>query len=358
MSDQYLGENLIFVISQPRSGSTLLQRVLAGHPDIESSAETWLMLHPVYAGRTSGIETEYGAEWAYLARNDFLEHYTDGPEVYDDAVRAFAKVLYGHALTRAGGKIFLDKTPRYIFIIEDLYRLFPRAKFIFLLRNPLAVLASELRSHVKGDWPMLSVFRPDLLLAPGKIIDGMALLGERAIVMRYEDFVSGPEKQLDEICRKLEISFHPDMLEYGDTPEARGFMRDRVGIEQHSRPTGDSLDKWRHMLTDPQELHFAQSYLITLGSETLTALGYSWDELMDEVRHAAERLPRNSRVFPWSIAIRPARTWSLREKLQVYFFKKVDEHGRLLGTLKGVAGVLVALLRWLRRAFSRAASPG
>ena len=44
MSDSYLGDNLIFIISQPRSGSTLLQRMLSGHADIKSAAETWLML--------------------------------------------------------------------------------------------------------------------------------------------------------------------------------------------------------------------------------------------------------------------------------------------------------------------------
>ena len=48
MADEYLGENLIFIISQPRSGSTLLQRMLSGNKDIKASAETWLMLHPLY----------------------------------------------------------------------------------------------------------------------------------------------------------------------------------------------------------------------------------------------------------------------------------------------------------------------
>ena len=41
-----LREDLIFVISQPRLGSTFLQRLLAGHPEVQTSAETWLMLHP------------------------------------------------------------------------------------------------------------------------------------------------------------------------------------------------------------------------------------------------------------------------------------------------------------------------
>ena len=60
----YLGENLVFIISQPKAGSTLLQRLLAGHPDIQTSAETWLMLHPVYGLRTRGVAADFNANWA------------------------------------------------------------------------------------------------------------------------------------------------------------------------------------------------------------------------------------------------------------------------------------------------------
>ena len=60
----YRGENLVFIISQPKAGSTLLQRIVAGHPDIQTSAETWLMLHPVYGLRKTGIQANYNANWA------------------------------------------------------------------------------------------------------------------------------------------------------------------------------------------------------------------------------------------------------------------------------------------------------
>src|SRR5690349_16987156 len=133
----YLGKDLIFIISQPRSGSTLLQRVLAGHPDVHTSAETWLMLHPVYAKKRGGLEAEYNEQWAADAVAEFLAYYTEGPGVYDDAIREWARVLYGHALERSGKRFFVDKTPRYYYIVDDLVRLFPQAKFVFLLRNPM-----------------------------------------------------------------------------------------------------------------------------------------------------------------------------------------------------------------------------
>jgi hypothetical protein len=45
--------------------------------------------------------------------------------------------------TRAAGeaRYFLDKTPRYHYVVDDLFRVFPEAKTIFLWRNPLAIVA-------------------------------------------------------------------------------------------------------------------------------------------------------------------------------------------------------------------------
>lgn len=44
-----VGGNLGFLVSLPRSGSTLLQRIVSNHPDIHTVAEPWFMLHPLYA---------------------------------------------------------------------------------------------------------------------------------------------------------------------------------------------------------------------------------------------------------------------------------------------------------------------
>ena len=100
MDRNYQGENLIFIISQPRSGSTLLQRLLAGHPDIQTSAETWLLLHPVYAFKNAGIETEFDSKLAAQGVTEFLTNYSDGMEVYNDAIRQWANVIYSNVLNK------------------------------------------------------------------------------------------------------------------------------------------------------------------------------------------------------------------------------------------------------------------
>ena len=67
------GQNLIFLISQPRAGSTMTQRILGSHPDICTVSEPWLMLHPLYAMRPQGYEAEYHAWEARVALKNFFE---------------------------------------------------------------------------------------------------------------------------------------------------------------------------------------------------------------------------------------------------------------------------------------------
>jgi hypothetical protein len=164
MAQGFLGDCLIFIISQRRAGSTLLQRVLAGHPLVQTSAEPWLLLHPVNALREKGIQTECGHDGTYVGLGDFLAHYADGKATYLDAVRAMAQVLYDRALQGTGSTCFLDKTPRYCLIISEHRDLFPEAAFIFLLRYPLAVFCSAMSVWPQDQyWPHLAS-RFDLIL--------------------------------------------------------------------------------------------------------------------------------------------------------------------------------------------------
>lgn len=348
MKTAYLGEDLIFVISQPRSGSTLLQRVLSGHPEIQTSAETWLMLHPVYAMRPRSISAEYGAKNATTGVRDFLSYYTSGPQVYDDAIRAFAATLYGNALACSGKRYFLDKTPRYFFIIPDLQRLFPKARFVFLLRNPLAVLSSLLKTYVKEDWPALSFFRHDLLRAPSLIKAGIDMLGEHAIVVRYEDFVSDPESQVARLCDRLGLAFEPAMLEYARTAPPKGRLNDPVGVHRHSRPTTGSLNKWKSLADSAQARHFAAAYLNALGEDLMLALDYPVDEMRGLFPQSeGETCPRQA--FPFGLALKPAGEWTFREWVRAERYFRIRKKGYPLGALSAWKRALFHGYRKLRQ---------
>ncbi|WP_339136371.1 MAG: sulfotransferase [Candidatus Electrothrix sp. GW3-4] len=327
---EYLGENLIFLISQPRAGSTLLQTLCSNHPHIATSAEPWLMLHLVYALKAEGISAEYDAKHAHNALVDFLALSADGEKTYYSGIRAMVHVLYGKAIEKSQKKFFLDKTPRYYSIIPELYEIFPRAKFIFLVRNPLSVLSSILFSWAHGYWPQLAKNREDLITAPEKILDGIKLLGDDAIVVRYEELVSHPESELKRLCKQIGIEYDSSMASYMHMDKAAGRMGDSVGIVQHNKPCPTNQAKWMRLLENKQTLHFTQAYLTELGEKTVSGLGYSYGELAAQVGLTS---PCVGSFLPWKVAIKrkKEKTW-FEKKYTDYIMKmqKTPPRGKLL----------------------------
>lgn len=318
---ELLEENLILLISQPRAGSTLLQRILAGHPDVHTTAEPWLMLHPAYALRNEGHEAEYNARIAYRALQDFLSTLEGGREHYFRALQRMALHLYRTACEQAGKTHFLDKTPRYYSILPELARIFPEARFVILLRNPLAVLASILNTWVKGDWTQLSRFYRDLMDAPALLLEGIQLLDDRATVIHYEDLVVDPVTQVAALCTRLGLEFYPEMLDYGQNAAPPGLLGDRAGVQRHTRPSTASLERWLDLGRKGQTRRFALEYLEALGSYLLAGLGYDHTEL--EATLLAVPCTQRGPTVSWERATAPST--SFWDKLYLIAIESVQQ---------------------------------
>lgn len=295
--DDFSSANLIFLISQPRSGSTLLQRVLAGHPSIHTTAEPWLMLHPIYALRSEGYQAEYNAQLAQEALVDFYSALDGGENIYLEAIRRMSLYLYETACRQAGKQLFLDKTPRYYLIVPELVRLFPQARFILLLRNPLAVLESLLRRHVQGYWPILVHYRNDLLVAPRLLNAASKQVDAQVTVVRYEELVEDPQARVTRLCSWLNLNYNPAMLNYGQRNQPVGNMGDTESVQHYAAPTKARLAQWRHLGREPQTRHFAEQYLHALGHNLLADLGYDYATLQAQL--LAEPCGRGEVTVTW-----------------------------------------------------------
>jgi tetratricopeptide (TPR) repeat protein len=285
LNKEWIGENLIFLVSQPRSGSTLLQRIIMGHPEVHSIAEPWIMLHPLYALKKEGIITEYDSLLARQGLEDFLTQIPKGEELYIKALRNFGSVLYNDIITLSGKKYFLDKTPRYYNIIPELYRVFTNAKFIFLFRNPLAIMSSVLTSWCGNKLEILkkSLNYNDLTKGPKYLVEGAKLLGKNGIVVHYEDLVEHPKKVIQDICAKIGLAFHEKMLEYGQNLSPKGRFGDTIRINDHSKAVTDYVEKWIENLNEPKLIDFANEYLSSLGPSLISAMGYSYQEIKEKL---------------------------------------------------------------------------
>ena len=280
----------IFLLSLPRSGSTLAQRVLAAHPEVETAAEPWVFLPHAYALRERGIVAEYTHVLAARAVRDFVSAFPNGEDDYYAELRAFVLALYANA-SHGEPRYFLDKTPRYHFVLPELFRTFPDAKVVFLWRNPLAVVASIVRTWTKGKWNV-DRWRGDLR-GIGDLVDGYREHASTTLAVRFEDLVSNPEGTWPTVFDYLELEFDPALLEGFADVRLAGRMGDPTGVDRYRELSTEPLGKWKGTLGHPVRKRWCREYLEWIGPERLTVMGYDQAELLD----ALERLPSTPRML-------------------------------------------------------------
>jgi hypothetical protein len=279
------GENLVFLISQPRAGSTLLQTILGNHPEIHTLPEPCIALPALYTDYNRKIvkgeyKAEYDVWWAADGIRDFVKNLPNKDEDYFEGMRRMFVYLYGQAMHGTGKRYFLDKGPRYYHILPELQRVFPKAVFIFLMRNPLAVLNSAM-SVCNDKKASMGLFKHDLLVAPRKMLEGMKSFGDRCIIIKYEDLLTNPDNEIGRICLELDIKFDPTMAQYKFKEEHKNSFGYCLQPERykHGRPDVENVDRWAADLEDPQRWRMMNDYLNYLGKGTVEAMGYSFEQL-------------------------------------------------------------------------------
>ncbi len=274
-------DQLIFMISLPRSGSTLLQKILGGHSDIYTRSEPWLMLHPLYALKTEGIQTRYNAELAVAGVQNFLQELpAEDENYYSSRIRDCYLSLYAPYLNASGKERFLDKTPRYYEIFDELQKTFPRAKFIILYRNPLAVFASILETWVKGNYEKLKNYQGDLYTGV-EFLQRDFTAYTNTHVVRYEDLLLNPEDETEALFDFLLLPNQPDCIDYGRHKGERWMYGDPETVYEKNRPDSQHIDAWHKQLLIPEHRKLLLDYLQSLGRLGFEQLGYSFDTAMN-----------------------------------------------------------------------------
>ena len=283
----------IFVLSLPRSGSTLVQRVLASHDEIATTPEPWFLLPQVYALRERGIVAEYVQVSSVRAIREFADGLPNGLDDYRAEVRELALRLYDRAAS-GEGRYFLDKTPRYHLIIDDLFELFPEAQFIFLWRNPLAVAASIVETWAKGRWAVQR-WHVDLYGGVENLVEGYRAHSEHALAVRFEDLVSSsPLDTWSRVFAHLDLGFDEALLvDFADL-KLTARMGDPTGQERYRTLDVEPIQKWRTTLATPVRKRWSRGYLEWIGRDRLSIMGYDLDDLLSELDTVPTELRRSA----------------------------------------------------------------
>ena len=283
-------DRLVFLIGSPRSGSTLLSRVLGAHSAIFAPEEPHLITPLAHLGYYDAVEeAPYDPVITRTAARALVADLPGGEAEYLDALRAYADRIYGGLFQNAGeARLLLDKTPAYALSLDFLARLYPQAKFIVLTRHPVAVWSSYVDSFFDGDDAVAHDHNPLL----ERYVPAIArFLREEKVPfhrVQYENLVQEPEENARSICEFLGIDFEPGMVDYGSAPNAKGEstrgLGDPTTVAQQSRPTTDSLSKWAKTATGKSErVALYQEIIARLADEDLETWGFSRAEIVREL---------------------------------------------------------------------------
>lgn len=269
----------IFLFSISRSGSTLVQRIIAAHDGVATVSEPWLLLPHAYTLRQQGVDAEYVHPLLVTAIEDFCEKLPRGSDDYLAELREFALRLYEKAAGE-GAEYFLDKTPPYCLIADEIMRLFPEGKFVFLWRNPLSVIASLIETW--GPWRP-TFMSSDLFTGLPRLVAAYAAQCERVHAAKFEDLSGGDENEWRALMAYLGIEFDPDALVDFAAVELNGRMGDPTGRKKYSALSSEPQEKWKTALANPVRREWCRRYLRFLGPDRLAVMGYDHDQLIREL---------------------------------------------------------------------------
>jgi hypothetical protein len=270
----------LFIFSPMRAGSTLVQRVLAADPAISTASEPWILLPLVYSLREDGARAEYWHQQAAQAIADFCRQLPAGEPDYWQGVHDLALELYTKA-SADGATYFLDKTPHYHFIAPEIMRLFPEGKFVFLWRNPLAVLASYIENFRGGRWQP-HYARADIVGGLDRLVDAWEAHAPTACAVRFEDLVSG-DAEWRRLFAYLELPFDPDVLSRFAEVDLEGRYGDPTGTQTYRGVSREPVDKWTRTINGLVREAWCRRYLRRIGAHRLGVMGYEADGLLQQL---------------------------------------------------------------------------
>ncbi len=217
--------SLFFLVGCSRSGTTLLQSLLATHPQILSFPETKFfhcLLPSPYERRryalnlasrrlTSRLEVFFRDE---LARPELIRRIPKIP-LMGYCTHKFIKILTDLAAEQ-NKNIILEKTPDHIYRIEYIEKFLPDAKFIHLVRNGADVVASLY--EVTHRYPQYWAGARDIDVCIQNWIQAIEISQKymncpNHTVIRYEKLIESPQKSLENICQFMGINFDQSMID-------------------------------------------------------------------------------------------------------------------------------------------------
>ena len=269
-----------FVVGTDRSGTTLLRLMLNEHPRLHIPRESWFvsdLMDVLPAGRPlSDAELRFACD--VIARHWRWRDWEIADARLRAAVCAPPRADLAGVVDRvfhlgagpAGKPRWGDKTPGYVEEVGRLHHLFPRARFLHIVRDGRDVCLSLRPLGWRGR-TTVDLARYWTESVQGAAAAGRALGPERYLELRYEDLVLETEASLRAVCRFLGEDFHERMLSFHERADREIAPWEKTLHAKLSRaPRASDVGRWRREMPRTERAVFE-----ALAGAALEQAGYA-----------------------------------------------------------------------------------
>jgi tetratricopeptide (TPR) repeat protein len=232
---------LAILCGHPRSGTTLLEQMLDGHPQIVSAEETHILHDEAYLPLSRGFNES----------NSLLEVLeAAAPSQLRQSRENYFRFTESFVQKSIGNKLLIDKNPALNVLIPAVIRIFPEAKFLVALRDPRDVCLSCFMQHLSLN-PVSSAY----LTLEGTATQYASVMGfwramlprmrNPSLEVRYEDLVEDLPATARRATDFLAVEWDPRVLkfhEHARTKPVRSPSYADVGKPLFKRAVG----RWRN----------------------------------------------------------------------------------------------------------------
>lgn len=278
----------IFVISPPRSGSTLLRTMLGGNPKLFSPPELDLLSFNTLAERRAAFSGAHQF-WLEGVIRAVMEVKGCQADQAEQIMRTFeeqgmsTKAFYGQLQAWIGDRWLVDKTPVYALDLQILRRMeedFNQPFYIHLTRHPYASIYSFIEAKLDQvffryphSFTQRELAELVWIISHQNILDFLKTVPvERQCRVSFEEMVNLPEASMRKLISFLGLEFNPEMLKPYEGQKMTSGVRpgaQMVGdFKFYLRRSIDAqaADRWKRFQVD--------DFLSDVGWEVAHRLGY------------------------------------------------------------------------------------
>jgi hypothetical protein len=257
----FSAKNLMFVVGVPRSGTTLLQRLISDNYSYAALPETHFLCgafggdHRYHLGSTVSCAEAIrsispGGKLAALgiSGKSLSARLPSSDSVKLSALMHIIFDLYSEECANVN---LVEKTPMHYQSLELLLNWFPHAKAIWIVRDPRAVASS----YLSTPWSDGSVITPARQWSQQARILSRVISTNRVMVVSYEKLVREEDRVLESVASFLGESSESCIDDRGLRVEVAQMMSewDVQLYERASQPPDSSaIEKWTSLLSGNQ----------------------------------------------------------------------------------------------------------